>query len=599
MTYTNRLIIYFRILRRKLELRPKWWVLAPLSFAMGLIYSTGPLVQRYLFALITSDETSIYGSSFQHEAVKLPKLDDWFEAALTWPHPGIGLIVVALAARSPSIKEMFLKLSLFGFITLMLFDIGYALIGNTLTVASIFENLVANFVGSIGAAAIAVLLLELANYGFCSFDWSIWPKRGIAGFLVMLGGALALCAIFYLTDFFYRPRPANIDLMVEAPAHGFIIAEATPKFARDTESKTKNTDEPFVLVSQIEESASLNWRAPKMGKISWSKNENTTSYDVELSLFTGCGPTESEHKLPVSKSLFLTSNTRNFSLWHDWGAWDTTITAEKGYGTSKLTGTEATFFAVNRSSDGKSIELQQLAANKSQVTYSGGAGSLEIFMITPPVKPDEATAVTPSLHFNVNGIDHVININSSASNDSSETVACLAASTRDAFERKVLDLGDSSLLGVRLRISPTSKSVTLSDNVVTLNGDGGWVTVKGVDPQSFDTSGKRIDMITLSGNLKAATINGDDRALKVGDSYVAVGGDIKGSFVSGLFKVTGSAELLWADSDRANQTKWESLPIEYKILFLAFLGSVFVWIYRRVSMQVANSKKLPWLKDGI
>lgn len=250
--------------------------------------------------------------------------------------------------------------------------------------------------------------------------------------------------------------------------------------------------------------------------------------------------------------------------------------------------------------DGKGIDLQQIAADKSQVTYSGGTGSLEVFMITPPAKPDEATAVKPSLHLNVNGMEHSITLGSSASIDSGKIAACLAAPTRDAFERKALDFEDSSLLGVRLRISPVSTSVALSNNAVTLTGDSGWVTVKGVDPQSLDTAiRKRIDMIALSGNLKSATANGGDRALRAGDSYVAVGDNIKGSFASGLLKISGSADLLWVNDDRANQTKWESLPIEYKVLLLAFLGSIFIWIFRRVSMLIANAESLAWLEDGI
>ncbi len=148
-------------------------------------------------------------------------------------------------------------------------------------------------------------------------------------------------------------------------------------------------------------------------------------------------------------------------------------------------------------------------------------------------------------------------------------------------------------------VSPTPKSVGLSNNVVTLNGDGGWVTVKGIDPQTLDVvSGKRIDMISISGNLKSVAVNGNERSLKVGDNYVAIGGQINGSFVSGLLKVSGNAELLWVNSDRANQTKWESLPTEYKMLLLAFLGSAFVWISRRVSILVNKAERLAWLEDG-
>mgnify|MGYP001078275489 CR=1 FL=1 len=99
-------------------------------------------------------------------------------------------------------------------------------------------------------------------------------------------------------------------------------------------------------------------------------------------------------------------------------------------------------------------------------------------------------------------------------------------------------------------------------------------------------------MISISGNLKSVAVNGNERPLKVGDNYVAIGGQINGSFVSGLLKVSGNAELLWVNSDRANQTKWESLPTEYKMLLLAFLGSVFVWISRRVSILVNKAERL-------
>lgn len=181
------------------------------------------------------------------------------------------------------------------------------------------------------------------------------------------------------------------------------------------------------------------------------------------------------------------------------------------------------------------------------------SSSLDLLMITPPAKPDEATQATPSLHFKVDGNDHIISLRSAASNISSEKIACLAVPTRQAFETKALDMGNSSLLGVRLVVSPTPKSVGLSNNVVTLNGDGAWVTVKGIDPQTLDVvNGKRIDMISISGNLKSVAVNGNERSLKVGDNYVAIGGQINGSFVSGLLKVSGNAELLWVNSDRAN-----------------------------------------------
>lgn len=591
---------WFQQTKRQLGFGLRWWIWVPLSFALGLIYSTGPLVQRYLFALATSDETSIYGSSFQREVVRLPRLDDWFETAIAWPHPFIGLVVVLLAVRSSSIKQMFLRLSLFGFVTLMLFDLGYGLWNGALSIASIFENIVANFIGAIGVAAIAILLVELADYGFSSFEWPTWPRRAVAGFLVMLGGALALCVIFYITDFFYRPRPATIDLLAESPSGGFIIAKAVPKSGRKLDTQNGAATTAFSPLSQVEESSSLNWRAPKNGKIEWSTNEDFTTYSIEVSLFAGCGPTDGVRELPPSESPLKISDIRAFSLSHAWGAWDTTVTVSEGNGSTGLEGTDASFYSLDPSGDGKGIELQQVVADHSQVTYSGGSDSIELFMIAPPTKPEEAMESAPGLQFSVDGKEYVIGLSGSeaALGISSQKIACRAVPTRQAFQSKVLDLGNSVLLGVKVVVSPKRKSDGMPNNVITLNGDSGWVRVKGIDPKTLNTDGARIDMISVSGNLRSAAINGSDRTLKTGDSFAAIGDSLKGSFASGLLRVSGEADLLWVNSDRANQTKWESLPIEYKMLVLAFLGWVLVWISRRVSALVSKGESLAWLEDG-
>ncbi|EMS99432.1 hypothetical protein H009_02428 [Agrobacterium tumefaciens str. Cherry 2E-2-2] len=567
---------------------------------MALVYSTGPLLQRYLVALLTSDETSIYGSAFQQQAVSLPRLNDWFGAAIAWPFPFISLIVVLLSASSPSIKQIFLKLSLFGFATLTVFDFGYSLLNNTISIPSVFENIVINFVGSIGAAAIAAFLLAIANYGFCSFHWSIWPRRAIAGLLVVLGSALALCVIYYLTDFFYRPRPAKIDLMAEAPSHGFIIAKSTSERAMNFKAIDGQSDEQFSLISQVDQSSSLNWRAPKNAKISWSTEDRNQSGQIEISLYTGCGPSNSTPNLPENTSVFRAAGVLSLSLWHDWGAWDTTIIAENENGASELSGTDASFFSIDPSSKGDGLDLQQMAANNSIVTYSGGTDPLEVFMITPPAKPEEAKEAAPSLHVNVDGVEHVIRVTSSADYDSAETVSCSPAPTIQSFEKRSLDLGASSLAGIRVRISPTLRPGALPNNVVKMSGDGGFLTIKTVDTKSLRTnSAKRIDMVALSGNLKSATVNGSERALKSGDEYVAIGDNIKGSFVSGILKISGSAELLWENNVRANQTKWEILPIEYKIALFACLSSAFLWIGGRALTLIGNTDELAWLEDGI
>ncbi|KPH10191.1 hypothetical protein CO657_03320 [Rhizobium acidisoli] len=594
------LVVWYQRIEQRLSLNLQWWVWVPLSFSLGLIFSTGPLVQRYLLALATSDKTSIYGSSFQREVVTLPNLDDWFETAIAWPHPFIGLVVVVLAVRSSSIKQLFLRLSLFGFVTLMLFDLGYGLWNGALSVASAFENLVANFTGAIGVAAIAILLVELADYGFRSFEWATWPRRAVAGFLVMLGGTIALCVIFYVTDFFYRPRPATIDLLAESPSSGFIIAKAVPKSGRKLDTQNRAATPAFSMLSQVEESSSLNWRAPKNGKIEWSTNEDFTAYSIEVSLFAGCGPTDGVRKLPPSESPLKISDIRAFSLSHAWGAWDTTVTVSEGHGSAGLKGTDASFYSLDPSTDGKSIELQQIVADHSQATYSGGSDSIELFMITLPSKPEEAMESAPSLNFSVDGKEYVIGLSGSEGvlGISSEKIACRAVPTRQAFQSKVLDLGNSMLLGVKVVVSPKRKSDGVPNNVVTLNGDSGWLRVKGIDPKTLNTGGARIDMISVSGNLKSAAINGSDQTLKTGDTVTAIGDSLNGSFVSGLLKVSGEADLLWVNNDRANQTKWESLPIENKLLALAFLGSVFVWIARRVSALVSKGESLAWLEDG-
>jgi hypothetical protein len=561
------------------------------------------MVQQYLIALLTSDETSIYGSSFQRSLVKLPKLDDWFEGALAWPHPCIGLVVVFLAARSSSSKQMFLRLALFGFFTLLFFDMVYSITLGTLSIASIFENIVADFVGAIGAAAAAILILKVADYGFDSFDWSIWARRGIAGCLVLLGGTLTLCAIFYLTDFFYRPRPANIALMADTPSYGFIISETAKKSSRHLTPEMGQATAAFSLLSQVTQSSSVNWRATKHARIDWSSRGSLAAYNVEVSLFTGCGPTDSERKLPPKESSFTVSNVQNFSLWHDWGAWDTTITAEHGSGSTELNGTDSSFFEIERSADGKNVELQQFVTGNSQLKYSGGTDSLDLFMIAPPGKPDDAMSATPNLHFNIDGNEHIINLRGSSSIGSDEQLTCQPAPTRKAFEQQVMDIGSyGRLLGVRVIISPQLTSLTgsLPNNLITITGDQGWIRVKGVEPKTLDSlNSNRINMISISGNLKAEAVNGTDISPKEGDNFVAVGDHLRGSFASGFFKISGDAELLWINSNRANQTKWESLPIEYKVLALTVIGSIFILITGYLARLVKRAERFTWLEDGL
>ena len=599
MADTFNQIFWQRVKAWKL-IRFQWWIWLPLSLAMSFIYSTGPQVQTYIFALITSDDASIYGSAYQHQMVRLPKLDDWFDSAVAWPHVGIGFIVVALSGSTSGVKQLFHRIALFGFLTLLLFDIGYGLVQSQLSYVSLFQNLIANFLGAIAAAALAVILVEAANYGFSAFNWNLWARRAIAGAVVLLCGALALCSIFYSTDFFYRPRPTTIDLTAGPPSYGFLIAEAAPKGSRLIEKGQEDIKAPFSLLSTAAASKHLNWRTPEKLRIDWSSKDPEPRYKVAVSLYSGCSQKVDVKLLPrVAETDIKFDNVRTLSFWNDWGIWDATVTVAGDTGKIKVAGIDASFFSIKRNVDGKALDLEQFVptGKTTKAEVDGGSERINIFMLLPPIAPEGLSSTNSVLHLDVDGKAHELDVIATLADK--EKAACTTMPAGELFSSGKW-FAETPGLGVNLEIIP-EKTLGKSKlpSPINLAGSGGWISLDGVDPSDLDApNDKRINMISITGDIKSVDLGGTDISAKAEDNFLAYGDRLLGGISSGSLKISGTADLLWINSARASKTKWEVLPLEYKLLVLTALGSALLLFARRVATIVIKDEDVPWLLDG-
>lgn len=576
-----------------------WWIWVPLGFGMGMLFSTGPAIQHYVVALITSDEVSIYGSSFQHSAVKLPSLSDWFSTTISWPFPFMGIVVAVLSVNSSSLKVLFFRFALFSFLILLAFDITYGLAGGNFSAQDLFTDALANFFGGILASGTAVLTMMFANYGYSALDEaSDISRRSFSAALVLVASLTTFLVTFFVVDFLYRPRPVDVVIATQNNAHGFIMAKEAPKGSRTSELESLSP--ALTLLSEVNESGGLNWRMASNATIRKAADPDAGAFDIEVSLFRGCLPAEGPRALPTDPAPYTVRGVKTFSLRHDWSFWDTTVTADNSKGSVTMSGTDASSFVTKADRDGQRIEIQQIADTGTTVKYSSGMGDLNVFAIAPPGRADAAMAITPMLHLEIDQKTYSLQVDSAFDPNSAIVSACAPLDTASAFEKGRVSLGHEGILGVRVKIAPVldATSPHMPDNSLEFKGDSGWVTALDIPSETLTSrTSKRVDMIALGDGVTSVSVNGSDRDVRAGDSYVAVGGDLYGSFRSGSLDVRGKAAILWVNSSRANPTKWEVLPIEYRVGALGGALTIFGLLVRFIAQRVNGGIRLEWLEE--
>lgn len=565
---------------------------------MGIIFSTGPILQQYIVAFINSDETSIYGSSFQQTVVRLPSFSEWIADALSWPHPIIGFLVVWFSVRSTSFKILFLRFSLFSFLTLSAFDIPYQLIGGDLGLEYLFINIVSNLIGGVIAAGTASFIVLIANYAYKEFELDDTWRRAVGGGLALATSLTVFLITFYIVDFLYRPRPVDVAISAQGNTSGLIVGDV-PDSARTLSMGERRL--AFVPLSEVQESSGVKWRAASNTTIEKVALPDDNTFNVKVSLYRGCAPTSGAHVLQSDAPSLSFHEVKSLSLNYDWGLWETTVSSEHSSGSLTVTGSNASYFTKKADLDDKTISIEQFVDRGAKVRYSSGSHELDVFAIASMARTEPTMPQVPHLHFKVDQNIYSIEVQSFGDANSNDIPHCQSLETSTAFKQGKVSLGGEILLGISVQISETLdvNKLKAPDNFVEVKGDLGWVKAFGVSPASLTSNtGKRIDYVALTEGVTSVSINGIEKAVRASDEYVAVGDHLDGSFHSGELNVRGKASTLWVNSSRANPTKWETLPTEYRMAIITFAAACFGYLLKAIAGYLNRGVELTWLEAG-
>ncbi|WP_152536041.1 hypothetical protein [Mesorhizobium loti] len=550
------------------------WMRGSLIIAFILLLATGPNFQVYLVALITSDSAAIYESAYQTDLIQFPSLSDWFQAALYWPFIVAASVVVIYSFWTQSYRKTIELIAISSFLILTLIDAGMALFSGHFSSSDLFQNIIANLLGGMALGFTAALMLAICEYTAKIFSGR--ASRAVSGATAIAFGILLFTAAYYALDLFYRPLPVRIAMVLSHPAHGSLITDATAPNPNE-----KSDDPRFSFVPEITTNGFANWRkGDGPMTVRWAALGTPATFDAEITFFDGCADRADLPKAASAPNKYELPNVRSLEFWVDSGLWDLNVfgNGDTSSGKFKFSPQEFVFFSTDKKASDGSIELEEFIKEKSTLTYESSDSISYYALVTPFVVDNDTVVVRPTtLHVKIDGKENQLRLSVDKPDKNwNKPLKCKQISARSILPRGSLDMSSMSLLGVLVTLKPRLGEVYVnSTHAVMVDGDNGWVTIKGMKSAELNHGASgRAEGILVGGGLTSIDINGKAEITNAADNFDAVG-EFKGSYDTlGQIRFSGIARLLWKDEIRANPTKWETLDGEQRGYLIALAVAV-------------------------
>lgn len=572
--------MYQFIIKNKNSLKVIILICVPYALAISFVVSVGDQLQYYVLKLLNTQNPAIYESAHGQAIAKFPTLPEWLLNAISIKFLSIGIFVSFFTIKEKYIKKCALMPFFLIPIALMFFDLIGEFNSRTPSISSISINAVANISGGALAAAILATCFVIFVYSKKIDIGTPIIGQMIASLGVIGFGVFVSTAAFYLLEFLFHPTPQPIRAVVNSPA-GFTASKGTatnlsegsfiPKGAIGGRVKFTNTSSESTIL--------------------WKKLDEFSTYEVKVYGLANCNSIGSAF---VDKSLpLLTINDADtFSIDIDDGVSNIEIDKRDGASYS-LKSQGVSSFKIQRTD--QSIRIDQFVSPED--VFSAGY-------------PDEITVgiFAPTFALRDKAV-HQSNRSIRVGNGSRNiTVTFTPTSTQDSDIKNLCDLKmdniwvDDSRVeinghllsgGLILHIIRKSNAAVYAArrSQLSFQNVSGFLTVAEIDLHRVsDRSQVGYRFIQISGDFENQSFDVPKIAATINDQFVAIGELNVWYGRDGLTFLQGTANQLWKNGFRINQTKWEALPIEFKLVVLEvllFLGGLLE-VLRRILLRISK-----------
>lgn len=577
------------------KLAPRYWiasgvVVVPLAVSITFILSTGPHIQRYFFALINSDAPTIYESAHRGDVVQYLSLGHWLSTAVYFVL--MGLAVAVAAVRNSKARHVFAYTMFAAFVVLMVVDLGLGIYERRLTLAFLFENIVAN---SFGSAILAFLVIAILIGRVLSLEYAPGPlqlRQAIAAIFTAGTGVLFSVFLYYAALLFYQPLPQRLSAYLGQPLSGFMAAEAIPK-----ERSTDGEDAlpAFLLVPGIAGTSGRWLSAEGPLEVIWGTRGAKRTVDVSVELYEGCprSPTTNTQK---SARPWVFKNTKELRVSFDPGISEFfTLKSEKQREfTLKLETENPLFYRVDRDATSNNLTVTQSTYKETTLTFSDVPDQLAFYIAAPlfaPTGKDDIQVSKRTLRIAADDRSHTITFEPAQQVSRTTPTQCRTISASVAAGAEHGAIGVNTYAGAIVRIQQVAPFEWHNDDAGALRvkGEGGSITVSEISDQNWGRGHDGgVGLMSFSGNIISLELDGVQSTARLFDNF-AVYGDLQGRVEqSGKMRLTGTAKAIWRDRHRLSPTRWERLPWEARLMLLSLLGTALTVIVRSVVVRLRD-----------
>jgi hypothetical protein len=577
------------------------WILStvPLSVSLSLVISTGPTIQSYLFSLIRSDAPSIYGSAYQDHLVKFPNLQQWLMTGLSWPFLLTAAAIVCFSLRRRGARQVFISSVLASFVALSIHDLLAGIFEHAISAAYLLENVVADAVGAALLALILMITLVAGNLCFVNLRGpSIW-RQLVTGVAVLIVGVCLNSATFYFVEFFYRPVPVKLDVVLDYPVSGTIAAEANQNEAGNAE------DQPFRLFPPKIDDTVIHWISPddeNRFTAEWRLLSNAVAFDATIEFYADCFNDQIGTATSVQGHQVRIIGLNSLSLSLDPGASEFgTVSLAKMSGSLVTDFGTPTLFSLDIEAGSKRIKITEFVQKNALLKVRNDGRALGFYVNAPlmAAKEQGIAAKGRSLLIKVDGKSYSVEAEKPRAGKKFGELECKSLEPKGILKQeRAIIAGASSYLGALVRIvrRPATNSVYgIEDNLLEVFGGNGWVSLTRPSEQAIGRSKRgKVELVAFKGNIASLDIDNQSKPGRPIDQYTAFG-EFTGDFEdSAKVRFSGRALALWKNAARVNPTKWERLSWEQRLAILGAIFSVLGSVVGYIAMQIRKNINITW-----
>ena len=572
-----------------------------LTVGLSPVVSTGSSVQNYLLSLIYSDAPSIYGSAYQDGLVRFPEYRQWLAVGFSWPYPLIAAAIVLFSSFRSTVRDVFVSATIVSFLALTVTDVLYGYFSKTLSAGYVFENTIVNAIGGVGLGFVLVAMTIATNLIILNvFGPKMW-RQVVAGIAVVLIGTCLNALVFYTAEFFYRPVPVKLDIVVGYPASGAIATRAHADKS-DASKNGKDTARPFQLMPNSIDNSVIRWigRGEKNNfNAQWFSKSQSAVFDAKIEFFADCF----NEKINLNKS--NPANAVHIKDVHSielaLSGWATFSTIDVGMVTGHLTTDfgPLSLFGLDQDADSKKITFTQFVQENASITILNSSPDLTFF-VNAPMIVDTKKGITGSnrtLNFAVDGKSYSITADKPRIDAKVDTLTCASVEPKRALQdERTTIAGTYTYFGAVVTITKRTSSNSVygtDDSRLKVSGGNGWATLTRSSENPASEQGA-LEFLAFKGNISTIDVDARPVPSRAIDEYNAFG-DISGRLESdSKVRFSGTAKAFWKNGARVNPTKWERLDWNERLFIFAILVGIAGPVTGYIFVQIQKNSRLDW-----